>query len=592
MLPDYLPELFIILSQRFGLLLAGGLAVLTLTPVGRISLTRKPSRRLWVAQMVLFGMFGILGTYTGNAVFQSYANLRAMGVITAGLFGGPAMGLGAGIIAGAHRYLIDIGGFSALPCSLATILEGLAAGLVAKRLGNRRLSWGWAASIALVGESLHMILVLLLARPYEDAQALVQIIAGPMIVVNALGAALFVELLAMQLRFRDKRDSGQAHQILSIVNQTVGKLRRGLNPESARATAEIIYKLVPVAAVDITSRDRVLAHVGLGVDHHTAGSAIRTEATKKAMQHGVDVFVRDRSQIGCDVESCPLTEAIIVPLRKSSRIVGCLKLYGSADKPLDHTRFELAKGLADIFSTQLELEDIQIKNQLLAHAEIRRLQAQINPHFLFNSLNTIASFCRTSPRQARELLLDLSHYMRQSLDSSRGFIPFAEERSYISIEKARFGERIRYEEDVDPAAEAWLAPPLLVQPLVENGVRHGVLGRESGGVVRLLARVEDNVLRVTVEDDGVGMTPETIAEMLSRTQDAEHLEAGIGMRNCNSRLEQLFGPEHSLAVESAPGKGTRVHLTIPSTAFSSPDAVIEEQSQKDAAAYPRNAFHR
>ncbi|TVM18474.1 transcriptional regulator [Oceanidesulfovibrio indonesiensis] len=586
MLPDYLPELFIILSQRFGLLLAGGLAVLTLTPIGRISLTRKPSRRLWIAQMLMFGLFGILGTYTGNAVFQSYANLRAMGVITAGLFGGPAMGLGAGLIAGGHRYLIDIGGFSALPCALATVLEGLAAGLVARRLGNRRLHWGWAGGIALVGESLHMALVLLLSRPLGDAIALVQIIAGPMIVVNALGAALFVELLAMQLRFRDKRDSGQAHQILSIVNQTVGMLRRGLNPESARATARIIYDLIPVAAVDIASRDRVLAHVGVGGDHHTTGSAIRTEATKKAMQDGEGVFIRDRSEIGCDVESCPLTEAIIVPLRKSSQIVGCLKLYGTADKPLDHTRFELAKGLADLFSTQLELEDIQIKNQLLAHAEIRRLQAQINPHFLFNSLNTIASFCRTSPRQARELLLDLSHYMRQSLDSSRGFVPFAEElsrvRSYISIEKARFGERIRYEEDVAPEAEAWLAPPLLVQPLVENGVRHGVLGRESGGGVRLTASVENDLLHVTIEDDGVGMAPETIAEMLTTTNEAEHLEGGIGMRNCNSRLEQLFGPEHGLSIESAPGRGTTVRMTIPNTALSSPDAVLEDRQNEES----------
>lgn len=586
MLPDYLPELFVTLSQRFGLLLAGGVAVITLTPLGRISLTRKPSRRAWIAQTLLFGLFGILGTYSGNVVFQSYANMRAMGVITAGLFGGPAMGLGAGLIAGGHRYLIDIAGFSALPCALATVLEGLAAGLVARRLGNRRLNWGYAGAIALVGESVHMILVVFLSKPMSDAIALVQIIAGPMILVNALGASLFVELLAMQIRFRDKRDSGQAHQILSIVNQTVGLLRRGLNPESARATAAIIYNLVPVAAVDITSKDRVLAHMGDGGDHHIPGSPIRTEATKKALEEGVDVFVRDREQIGCDVESCPLTEAIVVPLRKSSRIVGCLKLYGTADRPLDHTLFELAKGLADIFSTQLELEDIQIKNQLLAHAEIRRLQAQINPHFLFNSLNTIASFCRTSPRQARELLLDLSHYMRQSLDSSRGFIPFAEElsrvRSYISIEKARFGDRIRYEEDIAPEAEAWLAPPLLVQPLVENGVRHGILGRESGGVVRLTARVEHDVLRVCVEDDGVGMPPRVIAEMLAPSQESDHLEDGIGVRNCNSRLGQLFGSEHGLSIASTPGKGTRVELTIPSTALSSPEAVLTNVDRENA----------
>lgn len=583
MLPDYLPELFLSLSQRFGLLLAGGFAVLTFTPIGRLGLSRTPTRRAFITQTLMFGLFGILGTYTGNSVFESYANLRAMGVITAGLFGGPAMGFGAGLIAGGHRYLIDIGGFSALPCALATILEGLAAGLIGKRLGSGRLDWRYAGAIALVGETAHMGLVLALSRPFADAVALVQIIAGPMIVVNALGAALFVETLAMQLRFRDKRDSGQVQRIMDIANRTVSHLRGGLNRESAEATAKIIYDMVPVAAVDITSSDRVLAHVGAGSDHHHAGRDIRTKATKRALQDGRSMFARSRAAIGCDVKNCPLTEAIIVPLRKSSRVVGCLKLYGTDEKPLDHTRFELAKGLADLFSTQLELEEIQIKNQLLAHAEIRRLQAQINPHFLFNSLNTIASFCRTAPQQARELLLDLSSYMRQSLDSSRGFIPFSEEltrvRSYVSIEKARFGERVRFEEVISPEAEKWPTPPLIIQPLVENGVKHGVLGKEDGGVVRLTALVDGDVLHVSVEDDGVGIPPGDIAMLLApASHEAEHLEEGIGVRNCNTRLATLFGPEHGLDIESQEGEGTRVSLSIPRTAQvqAEPEAMAQE----------------
>ncbi|MDK2955505.1 MAG: two-component system, LytTR family, sensor histidine kinase LytS [Desulfovibrionales bacterium] len=570
MLPDYLPDLFVALSQRFGLLITGGLAVLTFTPIGRLSLYRKPSRKVFIFQTLLFGLFGILGTYTGNSVFKSYANLRAMGVITAGLFGGPAMGLGAGLIAGGHRYLIDIGGFSAAPCALATILEGLAAGLIRGRLGGYPLNWRYAGAIALVGETAHMGLVLLMARPFFEAVELVRIISGPMIVINTVGSALFVELLAMQMRLRDKRDSSQVQRILDIANRTVGYLRSGLNAESAAATAQIIYELAPMAAVDITSREQVLAHVGVGADHHLTGHPIHTKATKKVLEEGGGdgVFVRGRSAIACDVENCPLTEAIIMPLRQSSRTVGCLKLYGTDEQPLDNTRFELAKGLADLFSTQLELEEIQIKNQLLAHAEIRRLQAQINPHFLFNSLNTIASFCRTAPQQARELLLDLASYMRQSLDSSRGFIPFAEElirvRSYISIEKARFGDRISYEENVSSDAEFWLMPPLIIQPLVENGVKHGVLGREEGGVVRLTAAVHEDVLYVTVEDDGVGMTAADIAMLLApENHNGEHLGEGIGLRNCNSRLAHLFGPEHGLSIESELGRGSMVRLSIP-----------------------------
>lgn len=132
--PSYIPELFLILSQRFGLLLACAMAVITLAPMGRLGLGRAPQGSRTALLIALFGLFGILGTYTGNNVFQSYANLRAMAVISAGLFGGPAVGVGAGLIAAAHRYLIDVGGFSALPCAIATLLEGTAAGLMAARM--------------------------------------------------------------------------------------------------------------------------------------------------------------------------------------------------------------------------------------------------------------------------------------------------------------------------------------------------------------------------------------------------------------------------------------------------------------------------
>jgi two-component system sensor histidine kinase LytS len=560
------PELFITLSQRFGLLLAGGFAIMTLAPFERMNIGR--DRPLWstVAAMVLFGLFGILGTYTGNYVFHSYANLRAIGVITAGLYGGPAVGIGAGLIAGGHRYLIDIGGFSALPCALATILEGTAAGLVARRVPGKSLDWGLAMALGIVGESVHMGLVLALSRPFAEALALVEVIGAPMIVINAMGAAIFVKALSLQRRLREQRDSTQARRILSIASQTVAHLRGGLTPDSARATAAIILAETGVAAVAITGETTILAHVGVGEDHHQAGTHWRTKGTRLAFEKGTALFLHDRDSIGCDDAACPLREAIIVPLRKGKAIRGCLKIYGTKDHPLDQTLFELAKGLAELFSTQLELEDIGIANQLLAHAEIRRLQAQINPHFLFNSLNTIASFCRTAPGQARELLLDLARYMRRNLDSSRGLVRLSEEmeqvRSYLAIEKARFGERIKSEIDLEEGCDAWLVPPLLIQPLVENSVRHGLQGRQEGGCVRIEARRENGHLRVLVEDDGLGMPPEVVSEILS-PRDLESMTEGVGARNSNQRLIQLFGQEYGLRIDSAPGCGSRVSFLVP-----------------------------
>lgn len=571
------PDLFVNLSQRFGLLLAGGFAIMTLAPFERINMGRQ--RPLWstITVTLLFGIFGILGTYTGNYVFHSYANLRAMGVITAGLFGGPVVGIGAGLIAGGHRYLIDVGGFSALPCALATFLEGTAAGLVARRFPGQSLDWGVAMALGLVGETVHMGLVLALSRPFDEAVDLVQLIGAPMIVINAMGAAIFVKALRLQRRLRDERDSSEARRILSIASQTVPHLRGGLTPDSARATAAIILAETGVAAVAITGETTILAHVGAGEDHHQPGEPWRTRGTRLAFESGTALFLHDPGSIGCSKPDCPLRDAIIVPLRKGKAIRGCLKIYGTKERPLGQPLFELAKGLAALFSTQLELEDIGITNQLLAHAEIRRLQAQINPHFLFNSLNTIASFCRTAPNQARELLLDLARYMRRNLDSSRGLVHLSEEmeqvRSYLAIEQARFGERIQSVIDLEPGCDEWLVPPLLIQPLVENSVRHGLQGREEGGRVRIEARRENGHLRVVVEDDGLGMAAEVIDVILSPTT-LESLCEGVGARNSNQRLVQLFGQEYALRIDSAPGRGSRVSFRVPPAAKARPPVSV------------------
>ena len=156
--------------------------------------------------------------------------------------------------------------------------------------------------------------------------------------------------------------------------------------------------------------------------------------------------------------------------------------------------------------------------------------------------------------------------MRRNLDSSRGLVRLSEEmeqvRSYLAIEQARFGERIRSEIDLAPGCDEWLVPPLLIQPLVENSVRHGLQGREEGGRVRIEAHREDGHLCVVVEDDGLGMPPEIIGCILSPTSPASLCE-GVGARNSNQRLVQLFGQEYALRIESAPGRGSRISFRVP-----------------------------
>ena len=198
--------------------------------------------------------------------------------------------------------------------------------------------------------------------------------------------------------------------------------------------------------------------------------------------------------------------------------------------------------------------------------KIRHLQAQINPHFLFNSLNTIASFCRTAPDRARELILDLSLYMRKNLDSSRGFIRLSDEldqiNSYLAIEKARFGERIQVKLDIEEGCEDWPIPSLIIQPLVENAVKHGLKERSGTGLVGLKIARENNKLKIAVYDDGVGIPDNILVSLLEKRQ-IESPSEGIGLRNSNLRLEHIYGPEHAMHIATMPNKGTHISFSIP-----------------------------
>ena len=558
--------LILALAERLGLIVAGAFLLLTITPIHKMRLRTGPAWRSTLMQILFFGAAGILGTYGGNLVSQSVANLRAMAVITGGLFGGPVVGIASGLIAGGHRILIDIGGFSAVPCGLATMIEGTAAGLLTLYLKERSVDWRWAAGLAMGGEVMHMALVLTLSHSFDEAVELVRIIAAPMIILNALGAACFVQVINVVFRYRARQDSVQAQEILDIANTTVSHLRGGLTSESAMATARLIHSRVAVGAVAITDRTSVLAHIGVGDDHHLAGHPIVTNATREVLETGRPAFIGDKAGIGCSHPNCPFASAIIVPLHKGGSVAGTLKFYGTAGKSLDLVLFEMAKGLGNLFSTQLELENIQITESMLAHAEIRRLQAQINPHFLFNSLNTITSFCRTSPEKARSLLQDLSSYLRKSLEASRGFVPLSEEldqiRCYLAIEQARFGDRIRVSFDVQEGCDSWPIPPLIIQPLVENSVRHGILALETGGEIRVQVSKENGHLHVEDRDNGAGMDTKQVERLFSRNR-LDSRSGGIGVRNCFQRLEQLFGPAYIPSVTSAPGQGTSIDFLLP-----------------------------
>jgi hypothetical protein len=195
-----------------------------------------------------------------------------------------------------------------------------------------------------------------------------------------------------------------------------------------------------------------------------------------------------------------------------------------------------------------------------ARAQMRALQAQINPHFLFNTLNVLANLIHTNPEKAERVTEQLAEIFRYALESTRTeWVKLDDElrflEAYLEIEKARFEERLAFRFDVAPAARSLLLPPMILQPLVENAVKHGIGPKITGGEVRLIARVEQSRLLIAVEDTGVGR--------LNGSLNRRERGAGIGLANVRERLKHLYGDETVLQLEDLSDGGTRALLELP-----------------------------
>ena len=411
-------ELLVALAERLSVIVTVAF-LMTRSRVFRRFLRSQITQRETLTLILIFGVFSMSGTYSGISIHGALANTRAIGAVSAGLLGGPLVGLGAGIIAGLHRYFV-FGGFTGLACAVSTTMEGLLGGLVFRLARDKASDWRVGIGVGMVAEVLQMVIILVLAQPFNEAWNLVKIIAVPMMVVNGLGVGLFLVIVKTLYMEEEQIAALQAQNVLHIADVTLPYFRTGLNEESAQKAAQCIHTIAHVAAVALTDTKQILAYVGLGEDHHFLGQPILTEATHKVLQTGKPIQAISETEIHCQDPKCPLRSAIIVPLRQGERTIGVLKLY-RAQRGKSKVNLTLAEGLGKLFSTQLELADLEHQKELRNAAEIRVLQAQIQPHFLFNTLNTVVSLIRTQPEKAREVLIFLGEFLRQNMRQGVAF---------------------------------------------------------------------------------------------------------------------------------------------------------------------------
>ncbi|QIR91797.1 sensor histidine kinase [Vibrio alginolyticus] len=523
-----------------------------------LSISSRLSHRLIC--YVLFSGFCILGTYFGLHINDAIANTRAIGAVMGGLFGGPVVGFAVGFTGGIHRY--SLGGFTDLACAISTTAEGVIGGLlhvylIKRNKGALLFNPSVVFSVTFVAEVVQMILLLAVAKPFDQAYELVSAIAAPMIIANSFGAALFMSILQDRKAIFEKFSATFSRRALTIADRSVGILSNGFNTENAEKIARIIYEETKVGAVAITDQEKILAFVGIGDDHHKPNTPISSQSTLDSMEKN-DIIYLDGAErpYQCSIaKDCKLGSALIIPLRAGKEVIGTIKLYEPKRKLFSTANMSMAEGIAQLLSSQILYGDYQQQQALLAQAEIKLLHAQVNPHFLFNALNTISAITRRDPDKARELIQNLSHFFRSNLKQNINTVTLKEElahvNSYLSIEKARFTDRLEVEIDIQPELLDIKLPSFTLQPLVENAIKHGISNMLEGGKVHIYSEADPQGHLITVEDNAGSFEP------------PKENHSGLGLEIVDKRLTNQFGRDAALKITCEPHQFTKMSFIIP-----------------------------
>ena len=508
-----------------------------------------------IALSFFFSLLSISGTYIGLNFNGAILNTRNVGVIAGGILGGPYVSIITGLIAGIHRAFVNLGRETAIPCAIATITGGFLTAYVHRFIKSKdRIFFGFF--LACLVENLSMGLILIIHKDKVLAQNIVASFYIPMVFMNSFGTSVLILIVEDIIQKSEIVAGNQAKLALEIANKTLPYFRE---TENLSEVCKIIASSLGAKATVITDKKDIIA--GFSFDKaDITRTAIRSNNTREVLKTGeVMLVIKDNDEIIEDflyisphIKSC-----IILPLKEKNDISGTLKIFfDTAEKITEKNRY-LRIGLSHLISTQMEISKVENLMSLLKYSELKALQSQINPHFLFNVLNTMASLIRTNPEKAREVTIDLSSYLRYNLDNNVKSVELIKELNqidnYIKIEKARFGDKLNIIYDVDESLYNFQIPSLIIQPLVENSIKHGILKKKENGCVKIIIKKIDKDIEVIIEDDGVGIE-QTVIDNLDK-----QIKENIGLRNVHQRLKLLYGD--GLNIKKLE-QGTRIEFKI------------------------------
>lgn len=575
-------NLTIVLFERLGILLIIAF-VMTRTPGFRSLLYRNYSVTMSLVHTGVFGLFGIASTLMGIVIFEDgvfshqlvlfpvedghfIVSMSLVAIVIAGLLGGPVLGFGAGVITGVH--LLILGGVGAMANAFVNPLTGLLAGLTARFFSNERvISPLKALFIGVFPPILHMQLLLIMYTNEIDMIALVNTIGLPLVLSNSAAIAIFTAMIGIVLREQENEAALASKQALTIAKEALPFLKKDSPLEVADGLANLLYSRLRLAAVSITDKKEVLAHKGLGEDHHRFGDSITAYLAQVAIKSKELQVTDSKSDSICSHKKCGLEAAIFIPIVEDHHVTYLITFYFRKVEDISPVEMEMAQGLGQFISDQLNMLGAEKLKAHIRDAELRNLQAQINPHFLFNTLQLIAGLFRENPANARYLTLQLASYMRFNLRLvSRSLVELEKEcehaEAYTSIIQERFKERLTID-FVKPADLSNIyIPPSTIQPLIENSVQHGLKNRAEGAKIDIRIEKEFGRLVVIVQDNGVGF-PKEILPVVSLQPLSSDAQNGTGIFNVNQRLIHLLGESARLHIRNLPTGGSEVKFSIP-----------------------------
>ncbi|MGL5651806.1 MAG: LytS/YhcK type 5TM receptor domain-containing protein [Paraclostridium sp.] len=513
------------------------------------------SKRNLIIISGVFSFLAIVGTYLGIDVDGSMANVRNIAIVSGGMLFGPIVGVTAGVIAGVHRFLIDINGITAIPCFLTSVLAGILSGYLCNRVDSDK-KWVVGIICGMFVESMSMEIILILSRPYDIAVSIVRHIYIPMM-IGQVGIGFLISILQSLRREKEEIAAQQAKLSLDIANKTLPYFRN-MNKNSLNKVCEIIKNDIDADAVSITDSKVVLSYVGIGEGYFKNNNKTLSNITKECIIKGEIIYIKEEQEEYLVDKKTPLKTAMIIPLKENDETVGTLKIYYSKQREITESRQALAIGLSQMISTLMEISKVEQMKEAANKAEIKALQTQINPHFLFNALNTITSFIRINPDIARNLIINLATFLRYNLEFSDTTIDIKKEleqvKAYVEIEKARFGDKLNVIYDIDEDVNIKI-PSLIIQPLVENAIIHGIRANGGHGTVKISVKNKANKIYISVENDGVTIDK----DIIKRVENGNMPENKIGLYNVHLRMKLMYGK--GLIIKRL-NPGTKIEFSI------------------------------